>query len=102
RRPLMHRHHIRQGEVEKAVVSLQKIFEEAGEREIILIVKVCQPAAVLERREVNLVWPARGWGHESDPAVISRDGPFAARLAFDDIAIQAAPVLARVTLLGGQ
>jgi len=51
------------------------------------------------RREMDLVRPSSERRNECDPSVVAQDGALAARLALDDVAVQAASGLAHVPRL---
>src|SRR5258706_13662308 len=75
---LVHRHHVRQRALEKAVVLLQQALEVAGKRLVIILVEVRQPAAMIDRREMHLVRPARERRGESGPPKIGEEDPLPA------------------------
>src|SRR6266566_8347088 len=99
---LVHRHHVRQRPLEKAVVLLQQALEVARKRLVVFLVEVCQPASKTDWREMHLVWPPRERRDECEPAIVGKDDPLTAALAFDDIAVKAAAGFAHVPRLGAQ
>src|SRR5882762_343048 len=99
---LVHRHDVGQRPLEKAVVLLQQALEVAGKRLVIVLVEGRQAAAMIDRREMHLIRPARERRDECDPAIIGEDDPLPAALAVDDVAVKAAAGLAHVSRLGGE
>src|SRR5439155_4790621 len=77
-----------------------QFFESARQRCVVFVAQVDEPAAMCDRREVDLVRPERKLGHKRDPALIAEDPAYAVLLGFDDVAVQAAPRLALVPRLG--
>src|SRR5882762_8907022 len=99
---LVHRHHIGQRPLEKAVVLLQQALEVVGKRLIVLLVEVRQPPSMIDRREMHLVRPAREGRDECNPTIVGKDDPLGAALALDDVAVKASAGLAHVPRLGTQ
>src|SRR6266850_246184 len=95
-RLLVHRHHVRQRPVEKAVVFLEHAFEVACERLVVFVVEVSERAPMTDGREMDLVRPACEWRDEGDPSVVIEHGPLTSALALDDIAVKAPAGLAHV------
>src|SRR6266566_3517298 len=99
---LVHCHHVWQRTVEEAVVLLQHTFQDPRERFIVVIVEVEQSGAMPNRRQVDLVGPARERRYERNPVLVPKDGPLAAALSADHVAVKAAAGLAFVPGLGPQ
>src|SRR6266542_6540511 len=76
-RRLVHRHHVREWLLKQAVVLLEQAFEDSREGSVVVRIEVSQPAAMPDRRDVNLVWPAREGGHKRDPPLIAQDSALA-------------------------
>src|SRR5207253_8584045 len=62
-RSLVHRHHIRKRTFEKSVVLLEQRLQARRKGLVVVRVEVSESAAVIGRREVNLVGPPREWRH---------------------------------------
>src|SRR5258708_31818056 len=53
-------------------------------------------------REMDLIWPACEWRDECDPLLVAQQGPLAAALAVDAVAVQTPAGPSHVPRLGGQ
>src|SRR5256885_15407416 len=96
-RLLMHGHHVGKGLVEEPVVFLEQALEAARERNVVRLIEVGQSATMLERRQVDLIGPARKGGDEGDPALVAQHGPRSVFLSVDDVAVKAPPGLAHLS-----